>query len=877
MTETHSTYRLAFPLILLLGLWGLGWANASQSTSVATRTIPIDRWLVAGPLPSPLPAFSEGATRSFGPPALLQFEPVDISSFDPADGNAFSWTGNSGARWRRMESGQNGIELPASGNAPQTAYLAVSLDASRWIAARLRLQSHHPFRIYLDGRPIAAKARGDRGKSKSPAPEVNGSTDLELETGVHHLVIKTVFDPAAAKSWVVGAAIEVGSRLEPEALTVIPEATARMSISCLLDGPKPAGVAVSPDGTYVALSLRETLPPSDDSETWVEVRRVSDGGRVLTLRGEDSINSPAWADGHRLSYITYDKSGGTIWLADILEGGLEPILKNVKGLGDYTWAPDGSFLVYSVSEDPDADLEGVKRLRDLADRQPSWRRREFLYRLTLKGGVRERLTAGDSSTRLSGISPDSRTLLVGRPLIDYQARPYSQAELSGLDLENLQSRVVWKGSWLNDAQWSPDGRSLLMLGGPSLFGDKGTKVARNMIPNEYDGQAYLLDLQTNEVQPLSRDFDPSIDQAFWGPDGKMIYFLATERASRHLYRYGLSDKTWSRIPCGLEVIEQLSLARRSPEAALIASQPNVAPRAYVLDLDSGSVRAVDSPGADASEGISFGRVEPWTFRNKRGQPIDGLVYYPPGFDPSRKYPCIVNYYGGTTPITAEFGGRYPKELYAAQGYVVYVLQPSGAVGFGQNFSALHVNDWGMIVADEIIDGVKKFLADHPFVDARRVGCIGASYGGFMTELLLTRTNIFAAAVSHAGISSIASYWGEGYWGYSYSAVAAAGSFPWNRPDIYVSQSPLFSADKITTPLLLLHGSADTNVPPGESAQLFTALKLLGREVEYVQILDQDHLILTYNKRIAWMKTILAWFDKHLKGQSEWWSHLYPEK
>ena len=235
----------------------------------------------------------------------------------------------------------------------------------------------------------------------------------------------------------------------------------------------------------------------------------------------------------------------------------------------------------------------------------------------------------------------------------------------------------------------------------------------------------------------------------------------------------------------------------------------------------------------------------------------------------------MNFYGGTTPITREFGGRYPKNLWAAQGYVVYVLQPSGAIGYGQDFSALHVNDWGFIVADEIIDGVRKFLSEHPFVDPRRLGCIGASYGGFMTMIIQTRTNLFSAAVAHAGISSISSYWGEGYSGYEYSAYASANSYPWNRKDIYINQSALFSADKITTPMLLLHGAEDTNVPPGESAQLFTALRILGREVEYIQILDQNHHIMTYNKRKIWTRTIMAWFDRWLKDQPEWWYYLYP--
>ncbi len=235
------------------------------------------------------------------------------------------------------------------------------------------------------------------------------------------------------------------------------------------------------------------------------------------------------------------------------------------------------------------------------------------------------------------------------------------------------------------------------------------------------------------------------------------------------------------------------------------------------------------------------------------------------------------YYGGTTPVTRDFGGRYPKEFYAANGYIVYALQPSGAKGYGQAFSAAHVNNWGITVADEIIDGAKKFLDAHPFVDKKRVGCIGASYGGFMTMLLMTKTDMFAAAISHAGISSISSYWGEGYWGYAYSGMATANSFPWNRKDIYVNQSPLFSADKIKTPLLLLHGASDTNVPVGESIQLYTALKLLNRPVELIQLDDQNHQIMQYSKRLLWTKTILAWFDRQLKGQPEWWNEMYGEK
>jgi dipeptidyl aminopeptidase/acylaminoacyl peptidase len=169
------------------------------------------------------------------------------------------------------------------------------------------------------------------------------------------------------------------------------------------------------------------------------------------------------------------------------------------------------------------------------------------------------------------------------------------------------------------------------------------------------------------------------------------------------------------------------------------------------------------------------------------------------------------------------------------------------------------------------------LAAHPEADAENVGCIGASYGGFTTMLLQTRTKLFKTAISHAGISSITSYWGEGYWGYSYNAGAAKFSYPWNRKDIFVDNSPLYNADKFNNSILLLHGTADTNVPVGESLQYYAALKLLGKEVEMVLVDGEDHWVLDYEKRLKWHHTILSWFDMKLKSQPQQWNDLYPDK
>ena len=238
---------------------------------------------------------------------------------------------------------------------------------------------------------------------------------------------------------------------------------------------------------------------------------------------------------------------------------------------------------------------------------------------------------------------------------------------------------------------------------------------------------------------------------------------------------------------------------------------------------------------------------------------------------------IVYYYGGTSPSDRSIHHPYTPQMFAARDYVVYVLNPSGTTGYGQEFSARHVNAWGKRTADEIIEGVKKLVAESPFIDAEKIGCIGASYGGFMTQYLQTKTDIFAAAVSHAGISNVTSYWGEGFWGYSYNSVAAADSYPWTDPQLFTEQGSLFNADKIDTPLLLLHGTHDTNVPVGESIQLFNALKILGKEVEFITVDGEDHVIVNYTKRLPWHNTIMAWFAKWLQDDSKWWDDLYPKR
>ena len=378
------------------------------------------------------------------------------------------------------------------------------------------------------------------------------------------------------------------------------------------------------------------------------------------------------------------------------------------------------------------------------------------------------------------------------------------------------------------------------------------------------------------MNSLTAEFNPSVGSANWNHFDGNIYITATDEIYSRAFVWNESDPEFRQLKTTPEVIGNFDVAGNSLYAVYTGNQLASPQKAWIMDLKTMENILIDDTELKSYQHVEFGESEEWDFDMEDGRKIRGYFLYPLNFDPNKKYPMIVNYYGGTSPIEKSFGGRYPLDIWAGEDYVVYIPQPSGAIGFGQEFSSRHQNNWGITVADEIIQGTEKFMNAHPFVDKDRVGCIGASYGGFMTMYLQTRTDIFSCAISHAGISSLSSYWGEGYWGYIYSSEATGDAYPWNRKDIYIDQSPLFSADKINTPLLLLHGSEDTNVPLGESLQLWVGLKILGKPVEMVQVEGENHHILTYSKRIEWHNTIMAWFDKWLNGKNQDWEKLFPE-
>lgn len=741
--------------------------------------------------------------------------------------------------------------------------------------ATIAVEGLEQYRLFVDGEQV----------------EVNGDkAETILTPSQHTVVIKYLTrknassDKKSIKLTVTaanGAPLSVGDAAAKRAYNIY-------DVIC---APNYPSVSISPNGKFIV--VRKTWVDRKGNDHSINELRNSQTNRLMATF-EESVK---WMPSSNKLYFTQKASDSSIAGEEKQDGTLQLITINPLTMerevlashlpeGWFQFTPDEKTLIYTLTTEGRKKDPQVYDVKEPEDRQPGWRERSNLAKYDLASGILQPLTFGYHNIYLMDISADSRYLLIGKEEERLTKRPTTLTSFYRLDLGSMNASsattpkvetLIEKGEFLNSAQFSPDGKSILVSASPEAFNGIGKNVEEGQTPSMIDTQLYLMTLSDKKVRPLTKDFNPNVQSVDWSKADGNIYFTAEDKDCVHLFQLNPKSGKFTLLKTPEEYIKSFSLASSAAEMAFSGQSASNADRLYKMNTKALKSQLVDDLSARELKDVELGECKAWNFVNSRGDTLCCRYYLPPHFDAAKKYPMIVNYYGGCSPTSRMFQSRYPHHVYAAMGYVVLVVNPSGATGFGQKFSARHVDTAGEGVAEDIISSTQAFCDEHAFVNRKKIGCIGASYGGFMTQYLQTKTDLFAAAISHAGISDHTSYWGEGYWGYSYSEVSMANEYPWTNKHLFVDQSPLYNADKIHTPLLFVHGTADNNVPVGESIQLYTALKLLGRPTAMVLVDGQDHHIIDYEKRLKWQNTIFAWFAKWLQDDASWWTEMYGDE
>lgn len=733
--------------------------------------------------------------------------------------------------------------------------------------ATIAVEGLEQYRLFVDGEQV----------------EVNGDKAETILTPSQHMVVikyltrkNASSDKKSIKLTVTaanGAPLSVGDAAAKRAYNIY-------DVIC---APNYPSVSISPNGKFIV--VRKTWVDRKGNNHSISELRNSQTNRVMATF-EENVK---WMPSSNKLYFTQKASDSSIAGEEKQDGTLQLITINPLTMerevlaanipdGWFQFTPDEKTLIYTLYTEGRKKDAQVYDVKEPDDRQPGWRSRSYLAKFDLASGVLQPLTFGYHNVYLNDISADSRYLLIGKSEERLTKRPTTLNSYYRLNLNDMSvETLIEKGEFLNSAQFSPDGKSILVSASPEAFNGIGKNVEEGQTPSMIDTQLYLMNLADKKVRPMTKDFNPNVLSTEWSKVDGNIYFTAEDKDCVHLFQLNPKSGKFTLLKTPEEYIKSFSLASSAAEMAFSGQSASNADRLYKMNTKALKSQLVDDLSARELKDVELGECKAWNFVNSRGDTLCCRYYLPPHFDAAKKYPMIVNYYGGCSPTSRMFQSRYPHHVYAAMGYVVLVVNPSGATGFGQKFSARHVDTAGEGVAEDIISSTQAFCDEHAFVNRKKIGCIGASYGGFMTQYLQTKTDLFAAAISHAGISDHTSYWGEGYWGYSYSEVSMANEYPWTNKHLFVDQSPLYNADKIHTPLLFVHGTADNNVPVGESIQLYTALKLLGRPTAMVLVDGQDHHIIDYEKRLKWQNTIFAWFAKWLQDDASWWTEMYGDE
>ncbi len=585
----------------------------------------------------------------------------------------------------------------------------------------------------------------------------------------------------------------------------------------------------SPDGKLAVWT--ETHPVMDgeksESNTQIYLAAVDGSRRIQLTRGENSSNAPAFSPDSKWIFFASDRSGKRNIYRIPADGGEAEQLTNWNGtMAAFSVSPNGKWIAFAGRE-PDREEERARREKldfRVIDENPH---NNSLWILPVEPNVEgkrevKKIAAGPYHVGQFDWSPDSTR-------IAYEVRPTPdaddgrKADILEVALETGAIRsIAATPATESEPRYSPDGHYLAFV--RTAQGARRIDGSRIVLMN-------LANLRPREL-PATPDESPVLDA--WAPDSSKIYFSEGVHTREALYAMpvdGPPAVVFARTRGTFS--PQVVFNRTGTYAGLAMQSPDEPVEAYVMPVSSMKPVRVSAANLDLPrEPLGETRVIRW--KSKDGKEIEGLLTLPVNYDKAKKYPLILNIHGGPAGAFNETfigaSGLYPIASFAAHGWAVLRPNPRGSTSYGLPFRSANIDDWGGGDYQDLMSGVD-FVIQMGVADPERLAVMGWSYGGYMTDWVITQTNRFKCASSGAGLSDLISMWGTND---IPSTLDDYFDGPWyEQPERYIKMSPLAHVANVTTPTLFLHGEIDPRVPTTQGYEMYHAVKRRGVPAEMV--------------------------------------------
>ena len=621
-------------------------------------------------------------------------------------------------------------------------------------------------------------------------------------------------------------------------------------------------VRISPSGDSVAyvVSTPDLVANVQEARIFVVPSR---GGSPTRIAPEARVFAPAlpaarlrWLpDGQRVSFLAMIDNRPQVVTATIAGGAAMPVTTAPTGVVTYEWSPDGRQIAY-ISRDA-AEPRVVQRA-GMPD--PPAR---LVVQATTGGSVQAVSPPERYVDSLSWSPAGNEIAYSAAPVTGFLA-PYS-TRIYAVAPDGSAPRVVVDRAGMNtQPQFSPEGKHIAFVTTNEV---QGLMAPRGLAVVSTDGSKASI-----------RSFGLGgawIGELVWARDSRSIFALMNEgtfATGEHMFempvvRISMSDGKAERVVAGPSVNYSVSVTRDGRMLAYRAVEGRTMGDVFVHDLGSGTRTKITNVNPELAQ-LALGELRPLKWRSFDGMEIWGLWLTPPGWKTGQRLPLIVYCHGGpiggvTYGIFPQFAHTvgqvdpYPVEAMASAGYAIFFPMPRGGSGYGEAGHRAIIDAWGEGDYKDIMAGVDHLIAQG-IADPERLGVMGASYGGFMTNWIVTQTGRFKAASAGASISDLTDLY---YLPDGGDLMVEYFRRPWENRESYAAHSPITHVEKVTTPLLIQHGDRDPRVPIASAQKFYRALKALGKTVEYDVYPGGGHVYYQPVQQRESMLRNLAWFKR----------------